>query len=134
AGKMQDVTQDLTFENTGLDDLVVTVTSPTSGFQLGVDVSCLPAGTLPCKIIVPPQGFGFVEVVFAPPAGAVGTLTGTLSFTTNDPANKSFTYNWSGPVAAPFTLNASVTQPGNGKIFSTPPESCATQQFWSNAR
>ena len=120
AGKMQEVTQDVTFENTGLDDLVVTVTSPTSGFQLGVDVSCLPAGTLPCKIIVPPQGFGFVEVAFAPPPGAAGTLTGTLTFTTNDPANKSFTYNLSGPVAAPVTLNASVTQPGNGTIFSTP--------------
>ena len=122
AGTTQEVTQDVTFENTGLDDLIVTVTSPapTSGFQLGLDVSCLPAGTLPCKIIVPPQGFGFVEVAFAPPAGAVGTLTGTLSFTTNDPANKSFTYNLSGPIAAPVTLNASVTQPGNGTIFSTP--------------
>jgi uncharacterized repeat protein (TIGR01451 family) len=120
AGTTQEVVQEVTFENTGLDDLVITVTSPAppSAFQLGVN--CSPVGTLPCKIIVPPQGFGFVEVVFAPPAGVAGTQTGTLTFTTNDPANKSFTYNLSGPIAAPVTLNASVTQPGNGTIFSTP--------------
>ncbi|MGA8223949.1 MAG: hypothetical protein WB780_20030, partial [Candidatus Acidiferrales bacterium] len=118
AGGTQEVVQEVTFQNNGLDDLILTVTSPapTTAFQL----SCFPAGASPCIITVPPKSFGFVQVAFAPPEGVGGTITGTLAFTTNDPANKSFTYNLSGPVASPVELNVSVNQPGNGTISSQP--------------
>ena len=115
--------QDIEFSNSGLDDLVLTITSPVqpSSFQLGT--TCTPTGTapVPCTIIVPPGESGSVDVIFAPPAGIAGPIAGTLAISTNDPANPSFSFPLSGTATnTSFALNVTVTPDADGFVSSTP--------------
>jgi uncharacterized repeat protein (TIGR01451 family) len=121
--------QNITFQNNGLDDLILNVTSPVapSAFQLGF--GCVPSAP-PCTITIPPQESTDIAITFAPPAGVAGTLTGTLTITTNDPANPSFTFPLSGSVAPPVTLNVSINPANSGSVSSEPagidcPTSCS---------
>src|ERR1700722_7775535 len=127
AGTTNPSSQDITFQNNGRDDLILPVPSPAapSAFQLGF--GCLPNSTPPCTITIPPQESTDISISFAPPAGVAGTLTGTLTITTNDPANPSFTFPLSGSVAPPVTLNVSLNPAAAGFVFSEPPGiSCPT--------
>ena len=115
-------TQEVLFSNTGLDDLILTVTSPVppSAFQVGSN--CMPTGTVPCTILVPPGGTGLLDVTFIPPAGGpTGPLAATLTVTTNDPANPSFNFPLSGTATnTSFALNVTIAPTGSGFVFSTP--------------
>jgi hypothetical protein len=118
-------TQEIFFANNGLDDLILTITSPAqpSAFQIGGN--CTPSGAVPCTIVVPPQSFGGVVIVsFAPAAGGpTGTLTGTLAITTNDPANPSFNFGLTGTATnTSFALKVTISPAGAapGQVASSP--------------
>jgi len=114
-------TQSIFLENTGLDDLVISNiavglpnvslpgTPSPSSFTAAGGSGCSGASPL---IVVAPNGFCIIDVTFAPGPNANGVLTAGLSFTTNDPANPTFTYPLSG-TATPtsFTLNVNLTPP-----------------------
>jgi uncharacterized repeat protein (TIGR01451 family) len=122
-------TQEVSFSNTGLDDLILTITSPVlpSAFQVGFN--CTPIGTVPCTITVPPGESGFVDVTFLPPVGGpTGPLAATLTVTTNDPANPSFNFPLSGTATnTSFALNVTIAPTGSGTVFSSPSGiSCGT--------
>ncbi|MGH9744909.1 MAG: InlB B-repeat-containing protein, partial [Candidatus Acidiferrales bacterium] len=111
--------QAISFSNSGLDDLILTVTSPlqTSAFQIQFGTCALP-----CVVVVPPGESGTIDVAFAPLAGGpTGTINGTLALTTNDPANPSFSFPLSGTATnTPETLTVTVTPNADGFVFSTP--------------
>jgi trimeric autotransporter adhesin len=120
ASTFQQTTLGVLAANMGLDTLVITVTAPapTSDFQLP---GCQPVGAVPCTLTVSPLLSGGVQVTFAPPAGVpAGNVTGTLTFTTNDPKNPGpFNYNMAGSIGAAKTLNVTVTPAGDGTVFDS---------------
>ena len=112
-------TQDIFFTNSGLDDLILTITSPAPGSAFQVQF-----GTCanPCIVVIPPGESGSIDVAFAPLAGGpTGTIPGALTLTTNDPANPSFNFTLSGTATnTSETLNVTVTPDADGFVFSTP--------------
>ena len=119
AGSSSSATGVVEFGNTGLDDLLVNnVTAPT-GF---VVTTCNGAIN---SFAVPP-GFSngcVITVTFSPAAGTPpGTVTGNLTFTTNDPTNPSLSFSLTGVIAATpgVTLSVSETGAGSGYVISSP--------------
>ncbi|HTW23207.1 MAG TPA: hypothetical protein VMD78_06385, partial [Candidatus Baltobacteraceae bacterium] len=108
---------EVVFGNTGLDDLQVNNVSVPAGFTV---TTCNGAIN---SFAVPPGASDACEIVvtFAPAAGtAPGTITGNLTFTTNDPANPSYSFPLSGVVAASPGVTLSVSITGSGIVESTP--------------
>ena len=112
-------TQDIFFTNSGLDDLILTITSPAPGSAFQVQF-----GTCanPCIVVIPPGESGTIDVAFAPLAGGpTGTITGALTLTTNDPANPSLNFTLSGTATnTSETLNVTVTPDADGFVVSAP--------------
>ncbi len=109
------------FGNTGLDDLIVTGISAPAGFVVTNDcnvnlsgaVSVSPSSNQSCPLVL----------TFSPAAGTPpGTITGNLTFTTNDPANPSLSFPLTGVIGATpgVTLSVSETGAGSGYVISSP--------------
>jgi len=106
----------VSFANDGLDDLVLTMQfSGSSAFQ--VPPPNLPGGGYVFE--VSPGNAGTVPINFLPPAGVPGPFTGTVTITTNDPNNPSFSFSVTGTVGGAETLNVSINPTGDGNIIST---------------
>ena len=105
------------FGNTGLDDLQVNNVTVPAGFTV---TTC--NGTINSFAVIPGFNDGCeIVVTFAPAAGTPpGTITGNLTFTTNDPANPSYSFPLSGVVAASPGVTLSVSLVGSGIVESTP--------------
>jgi len=104
--------QSIFFSNTGLDDLIFSnVAVSNSNFTLSNG----------CSLGAAPQNNCALTVTFAPAAGVTGTINGTLTFTTNDPANPSFTYNLTGTASnSPATLSVTLNPAAGGTVTSDP--------------
>ena len=87
----------VTVVNNGLADLMVTNITAPAGFT--VTPACIVVQTT--SQIIDPGGSCFLSVEFTPPAsGAGGTVFGgNVAFSTNDPANPSFSFAVSGTAA-----------------------------------
>jgi len=114
AGSLTNLPQFVDFANDGLDDLILTAK------VTGANASAftLPAANGPNGAYVfqvSPGNAGEISVSFNPPVGVSGTLTATLTITTNDKANPSFTFSLTGTVSGAETLSVNVTPaPGSG--------------------
>jgi trimeric autotransporter adhesin len=118
AGSKNTASQFISFANTGLDDLILSVSVTGSGSSAFVlPASNGPSGTYIFQ--VSPGSTGFLVVNFNPPSTASGTLTATMTITTNDAANPIPPFSLSGTVTAPATLNVSINPTGGGTVGST---------------
>jgi sugar lactone lactonase YvrE len=107
------------FSNPGLDDLIlsnVVVSNP----NFVLVNTCIP--------VLAPEGSCALQLMFSPAAGIAGTITGTLTFTTNDPGNPSFTYHLSGTATNNVaTLSVTLSPTAGGFVGSDPSGiSCST--------
>jgi sugar lactone lactonase YvrE len=107
------------FSNPGLDDLIlsnVVVSNP----NFVLVNTCIP--------VLAPEGSCALQLMFSPAAGIAGTITGTLTFTTNDPGNPSFTYHLSGTATNNVaTLSVTLSPTAGGLVISDPSGiSCST--------
>src|SRR5579863_2821004 len=105
--------QVLSITNTGLDDLNVTGVSVTANYVV----------TNGCTVAVAPASSCFIGVTFSPAAGVAGTISGTLTFSTNDAANPTLSYALSGvAVNTGFTLTVAFApgESGSGSVSSSP--------------
>jgi uncharacterized repeat protein (TIGR01451 family) len=110
--------QSIDFANDGLDDLILTVKCNACSPAFVLPPSNGPNGTYIFQ--VSPGSAGLLTVDFEPPADApLGTVTGTISITTNDQANPTYSFSLTGTVAGPATLTASVNPTGDGTVIST---------------
>lgn len=109
AGRIGTASQDISLANDGLDDLLLSAkVTGTNAAAFVLPASNGPGGTYVFQ--VSPQNAGDMIVNFNPPAGtAPGTLTATLTITTNDKANPTLTYSLSGTVGAAATLNVTIS-------------------------
>ncbi len=121
AGSSNTSSQSISFTNNGLDDLLLTV-KITGSTAFVLPASNGPGGTYIFQ--VSPGSTGELIVNFNPPAGVSGTLTATMTITTNDTANPIPPFSLTGTVTAPATLN--VTPPSNGTVTSTNLNSAGT--------
>jgi hypothetical protein len=114
AGQVSD-SQIITFSNTGLNDLTVSVTSISPDFSVSNF----------CTFeVASPQGSCDLFVSFTPPAGVgAGPVSGSLVLATNDPNNPTVTYPLSGTIASTgFALTVLVVSPaGNVASVSSDP-------------
>lgn len=109
AGSTNTSSQLISFTNNGLDDLLLTVkVTGSSAFVLPAANG--PGGTYLFQ--VSPGNTGELLVNFNPPVGVSGTLTATLSITTNDAANPIAPVTLTGQVTAPATLNVTISPTG----------------------
>ncbi|MFZ0981061.1 MAG: choice-of-anchor D domain-containing protein, partial [Candidatus Acidiferrales bacterium] len=117
AGSSSSATGVVEFGNTGLDDLQVNNVTASTGF---VVTTC--NGAINSFAVPPSFSNGCsITVAFSPAAGTPpGTVTGNLTFTTNDPANPSFTFPLTGVVGATPGVTLSVSGVGSGSILSSP--------------
>ena len=121
AGSSSSATGVVEFGNTGLDDLIVTNISAPAGFA--VTNTCNPSSNQTFSVSPSTTSECFLLVTFSPAAGIPpSTISGNLTFATNDPANPSFSFALSGVVAAEpgVTLTVSETGAGSGYVFSSP--------------
>lgn len=114
AGQVSD-SQDITFSNSGLDDLTVSLQSVSADFAVTNLCSFVPAT---------PLGSCDLLVSFEPPVGVgTGPVSGTLVLATNDPNNPTVTFALSGTIASTgFTLTVFEVVPAPGiAIVSSDP-------------
>jgi len=107
--------QDITFSNTGLNDLTVSVTSISADFSVSNFCTFETAS---------PGGSCDLLVSFSPPAGVgAGPVSGTLVLATNDPNNPTVTFALSGTIVTTgFTLSVLAVAPaGNVAFVSSDP-------------
>jgi trimeric autotransporter adhesin len=105
--------QIVSITNTGLDDLNVTGVSVTANFGL----------INGCTVAVAPTSSCSIGVTFNPAAGVAGTISGTLTFSTDDAANPTLSYALSGvAVNTGFTLTVALApgETGTGSVGSSP--------------
>ena len=116
----------VTIANSGLDDLVITnITAPpdfTVYFAGGTGEACS-GNQGQTSTMIPPGALNecILGVEFLPPANATpGPVSGTFTFSTNDPANPSFSFPVSGTVAASpgVTLTVMEAGTGTGSVFT----------------
>jgi uncharacterized repeat protein (TIGR01451 family) len=113
----QSASQIIEITNTGLDDLLISNVSMPADFV--IQSNCLPNANAVPGSVAPGFDSCVMNVVFTPPAGiAPGTITGTLSFATNDPANPTFTMAVSGTVGAVpgNTLTVTISPAATGSV------------------
>jgi uncharacterized repeat protein (TIGR01451 family) len=116
AGSSNTSPQTILFANNGLDDLILTVkVTGSSAFVL--PASNGPGGAYVFQ--VSPGNSGDLFVNFNPPAGVSGTLTATISITTNDAAHPTFSFPVTGTVTPPVTLNTTINPAGDGSVFGS---------------
>lgn len=116
AGTVNTSLQLIAFTNTGLDDLLLSVkVTGSSAFVL--PNASGPGGAYIFQ--VSPGSTGELLVNFNPPAGTSGTLTATISITTNDAAHPTFSFPVTGTVTPPVTLTAAINPAGDGNVIST---------------
>ena len=122
--------QSIFFSNTGLDGLIlsnVAVSNPNFSLLNG------------CNLGAAPQNSCGLTVTFAPAAGVIGTINGTLTFATNDPANPNFTYNLTGTASnSPASLSVTLNPAAGGTVTSDPsgiscPSTCGPVNFAANS-
>jgi YVTN family beta-propeller protein len=105
-------TQIVSITNTGLDDLNITSVSVTANFILGNE----------CGVAVAPAANCSVDVTFNPAPGVAGTVSGTLTISTNDPSNPTLSYALLGvAVNTGFTLTVALAsgETGTGTVVSS---------------
>ncbi len=116
AGSSNTSSQLISFTNTGLDDLLLSVkVTGSSAFVL--PASNGPGGTYIFQ--VSPGNTGDLVVNFNPPVGTAGTLAATITITTNDAAHPTFSFSVTGTVTPPATLTVAINPAGDGSVIST---------------
>jgi len=122
AGSMSPYTQDLYFSNSGLDDLILTVTKSGTNPTAFVLENCNSTATPNvCTLTVSPGNAQYLEVLFEPPVGTSGSITATLTITGNDPViTEPLVFSLSGNATGPVQLTASISPTGGGNVSSVP--------------
>jgi trimeric autotransporter adhesin len=113
------VAQFISLQNSGLDDLILSNVQVSNGnFTL----------TDNCTQGAAPGSGCSMTLTFTPAAGIAGTITGTLTFTTNDLPNQNFSFNLTGTASnTPVTLTVNENPSSEGFVFSVPSGiSCTT--------
>ncbi len=105
--------------NSGLDDLVISNIDLPSGFVFNFqDCSASNTGTSSFTLTPGANKQCLIEIQFAPGSGAApGPVSGNFTFSTNDPANPSFSFPVSGTVASSSeTLTVTLAGTGSGTV------------------